>query len=258
VAGLKSTASFYSVENNSAENWLLQITADNGRSISRFNFAGQHELAWDNEDALDLHPPLRLADGVGVVFTRQNSATLKTDIRRPSANGHTWEFTCLFNPEDETLALTFDGMQGVPPSFEVFLIDRETQTAYDLRRNQRLQFATRNLTEKHFQLIAGTKAYLNSQTSEAELYPSSYELLQNFPNPFNPATQIIYALPEAGRVDVGVYSTRGERVATLVNEFQETGSYTVVWNAEKVGTGVYFIRMRAGRFERVRKCVFVK
>jgi hypothetical protein len=200
-----------------------------------------------------------------VVFTRQNSATLKTDIRRPSANGHTWEFTCRLNPEDETLALAFDGLQSVPPSFEVFLIDRETQTAYDLRRNQRLQFAIRNLAEKHFQLLAGTKAYLNAQTLEAELYPSSYELLQNFPNPFsangtfgNPATQIIYSLPVASRVEVSVYNVRGEHVATLVNEQQESGSHTVVWNAEKVGAGVYFVRMRAGRFERIRKCVLVK
>jgi hypothetical protein len=164
----------------------------------------------------------------------------------------------LLNPEDETLALAFDGVQSVPPGFEVFLIDRETQTAYDLHRNQRLQFATRNLTKKHFQLVAGTKAYLNSQTVEAVLHPSTYSLLQNFPNPFNPTTQIIYALPEAGRVEVSVYNARGERVATLVNEIQEPGSHTVVWNAEKVGTGAYFIRMRAGRFESVKKCVFVK
>ncbi len=89
-------------------------------------------------------------------------------------------------------------------------------------------------------------------------HPSSFELLQNFPNPFNPVTQIIYSLPEASHVEVSVYNIRGERVATLVNEAQEMGSHTVVLNAEKVGSGVYFIRMQAGRIERMRKCVFVK
>jgi len=59
-------------------------------------------------------------------------------------------------------------------------------------------------------------------------------------------------------VEVSVYNVRGERVATLVNERQESGSHTVVWNAEKVGSGVYFIRMQAGRVERIKKCLFVK
>jgi hypothetical protein len=266
LAGLNGGASFYSVENNVGENWLLQIIADNGRSGqtgggSRFNFAGQNESASDDEDQFDLHQPLRLADGVEVIFNNQ----LTTDIRRASAAGHTWELTCLINPADEMLSLAFEGIYSVPTSFEVFLIDRETQTAYNLRANPRLQFATRHLTEKHFQLVAGTKAYLNEQALSAELHPASFELLQNFPNPFsasgtfgNPSTQIIYSLPEASHVEVSVYNIRGEAVATLVNERQESGSHTVVWNAEKVGSGVYFIKMRAGRVERMRKCLLVK
>jgi hypothetical protein len=254
LSGLKSATSFYSVENNDTKNWLIQITAENGRSMSRFNFVGQNEMANDDEDQFDLHEPLRLSGGVELVLNQQ----LTVDIRRSSTNGHTWELTCALNPEDEILSLAFDGIQSVPPSFEIFLIDRETQTAYDLRRNQRLQFATRHLAEKKFQLIAGTKAYFDSQNLEAELQPSSHVLLQNFPNPFNPATQIIYSLPEASHVEVNVYNLRGEVVAMLVNEAQEMGSHTVVWNAEKVGSGVYLIRIRTGRFESMKKCLFVK
>jgi len=106
--------------------------------------------------------------------------------------------------------------------------------------------------------VAGTKAYLNEQKLPAGLHPSGFALLQNFPNPFNPATQIIYSLPEAGHVEVSVYNIRGERVATLVNERQASGSHTVVWNAEKFGSGVYFIRMQAGGIARMKKCLFVK
>jgi hypothetical protein len=268
VAGLNTGTALYSVANNDAENWLLQISADNGRSASRFNFAGQYAGATDDEDALDLHQPVRLADGVEVVFTKKNSASLKADIRQPSSNGHTWEFTCRLNPEDEVLSLTFDGVATVPQAFDIFLLEPETATAYNLRANPRLQFATRHLTEKRFQLVAGTKAYLHEQSLQAELHPSSFELLQNFPNPFwsgatsrsagNPSTQIIYSLPEASHVEVSIHNIRGERVAMLVNEKQTSGSHTVVWNAEKVGSGVYFIKMRAGRVERIKKCLFVK
>ncbi|MDZ7290788.1 MAG: fibronectin type III domain-containing protein [candidate division KSB1 bacterium] len=258
VSRLSNGTAFYSVVNNDAENWLLQIIADNGRSASRFNFAGQSAGASDDEDALDLHQPVRLADGVEVVFTKENLANLKADVREPSRNGHTWEFTCRLNPEDEVLSLTFDGVATVPPAFDIFLVELETAMAYNLRANPRLQFATRHLTEKRFRLMAGTKAYLNEQSLPAKLHPASFELLQNFPNPFNPATQIIYSLPEASPVEVSVYNVRGEVVATLVNEHQEMGSHTMVWKAERVGSGVYFIKMRAGGVERMRKCLLVK
>ncbi len=164
----------------------------------------------------------------------------------------------MINPADEALSLAFDGMASVPPSFEIFLIDRETQTAHNLRHHHRLQFAIHNLTEKHSQLVTGTKAYLNAQTLEANLHPSNYELLQNFPNPFNPSTQIIYSLPKASHVELSVYNLRGEAVATLVNERQEMDSHTVVWNAEKFGTGIYFIRIQTEGFTSLKKCIFVK
>jgi hypothetical protein len=260
VAGLNSGTALYSVASNNAQNWLIQIIADNGRSASRFNFAGQHEWANDNDDVLDLHQPLQLADQVAVAFTKPNSEGewLSADIRRPSATGHAWEFTCSINPEDEVLSLAFEGVQAIPANFEIFLIDRDTQTAYYLRSNARLSFAVGNLPEKRFKLMAGTKSYLEAQTTGTALYPSRYELLQNFPNPFNPSTQIIYSLPEAGQVEVSVYNVHGQRVATLVNEYQEMGSYTVVWNAGEVGSGVYFIKMKAGRFSIVKKCMLIQ
>ena len=261
VAGLNNSNSFYSTENNNAANWMIQITAENGRSASRFNFVGQHEQASDEEDVLDLHQPLRLGDLVEVVFSRKNEGTaeqLKADIRQPSESGHVWEFTCLLNPEDEMLSLAFDGVQSIPNSFDGFLIDEDTRTTYDLRSNHRLEFVTRRLAEKHFKLIAGSRSFVESKSPEAELHPKDYALLQNFPNPFNPATQIIYSLPRNSRVEVTVYNIRGEKVATLVNEDQEAGSHTIVWNAAQAGSGIYFIKLEAGGFSTMKKCLLVK
>jgi len=261
AAGLNNATSFYSTENNNAANWMIQIIAENGRSASRFNFVGQHEQASDEEDVLDLHQPLRLGDQVEVVFNRKNEETteqLKADIRQPSQSGHVWEFTCLLNPEDEMLSLAFDGVQSIPNSFEVFLIDEDTRTTYDLRSNHRLEFVTRRLAEKHFKLIAGPQSFVESQSPEAELHPKGYVLLQNFPNPFNPATQIIYSLPQNAKVELSIYNIRGEKVATLVNDDQEAGSYTIVWNAAQAGSGIYFIRLEVGGYRTMKKCLLMK
>lgn len=259
VAGLSEGVAAHAVANSAGENWLLQIIASNGHSESRFNFAGQHAAAANKVDAWDLHQPPRLADQVQVQFQpKQIAGGLKADVRRPSVEGHTWEFTCVVNPADEVLRLTFKGVKQIPANFEIFLIDTETETAYDLRSNNRLEFAIKNLIEKKFKLLAGNKSYVTEQAREVELYPQSYVLLQNFPNPFNPATQIIYSLPEAGMVELSVYNIHGQLVTQLVNELQSAGSHTAVWQARGAGSGVYWIRLQAGKATVMKKCLLIK
>lgn len=259
VAGLSEGVAAHAVVNNEGENWLMQIIASNGRSESRFNFAGQHAAAANEVDAWDLHQPPRLADHMQVQFQpKQIAGGLKADVRLPSVEGHTWDFTCIVNPADELLRLTFEGVKQVPAGFEIFLVDEETATAFDLRSNNRLEFAIKNLTEKKFKLLAGNKSYVRTQAREVEFYPQSYVLLQNFPNPFNPATQIIYSLPEAGMVELSVYNIHGQLVARLVNELQSAGSHTAVWQARGASSGVYWIRLQTGKTTVMKKCLLIK
>lgn len=76
--------------------------------------------------------------------------------------------------------------------------------------------------------------------------PTGFELFQNHPNPFNPATEIRYRSPEISHVTLQVFDLLGREVATLVNEVKHPGEYAVQWNADGVASGVYFYRMRAG------------
>lgn len=80
--------------------------------------------------------------------------------------------------------------------------------------------------------------------------PTRYQLSQNYPNPFNPVTTIRYSLPKVSEVTVTVYDALGRQVKTLVQENQETGYYTMTWDAtdrygRAVATGVYFIQLIA-------------
>jgi hypothetical protein len=73
--------------------------------------------------------------------------------------------------------------------------------------------------------------------------PMQYDLAQNYPNPFNPSTTIQYDLPENGNVNLAIYNTLGEQVASLVDTRQEAGSYEINWNAANLASGVYFYRL---------------
>jgi hypothetical protein len=91
-----------------------------------------------------------------------------------------------------------------------------------------------------------------------ESSPTSYELSQNFPNPFNPATIVRYQLPVAGYVRLVVYDVLGREVAILVNQKREQGSYEVKWDGSNVSSGMYICRMTAGEYTETRKMLLTK
>jgi hypothetical protein len=75
---------------------------------------------------------------------------------------------------------------------------------------------------------------------------SAFKLEQNYPNPFNPTTAIKYEIPKEGFVNVKIYNSLGQEVATLINEKQNAGSYIVEFDASDLSSGVYFYKLVSG------------
>jgi hypothetical protein len=88
--------------------------------------------------------------------------------------------------------------------------------------------------------------------------PENFVLAQNYPNPFNPTTQINYSIPSAQKVVLKVYDALGRDVATLVNDQQAAGNYTVDFNASNLASGIYFYRLQAGSFVQMKKMILMK
>jgi hypothetical protein len=116
---------------------------------------------------------------------------------------------------------------------------------------------------------------LSSTSGEASLVAAGEEpmapaepqyttaLLPGYPNPFNPSTALRFTLAEPARVDMSVYDVRGARVWNNEARVYATGHHEVRWNGtdhagQSVGTGVYFVRMRAGERDFSRRVILLK
>lgn len=124
-----------------------------------------------------------------------------------------------------------------------------TAGSHDLK----LHFLTAGVNVNRLEFIlTGTSV---EQTSSA---PAAFRLDQNFPNPFNPSTTIALSLASREQTRVEVYDVLGQRVAVLLDEERDPGSYMLTWNAAELPSGVYYCRMTAGRFTAVRTMLLMK
>lgn len=88
--------------------------------------------------------------------------------------------------------------------------------------------------------------------------PKSMVLYQNYPNPFNPVTTIRYGISAPVLVRLKIYDILGNEIRTLVNEYQQSGTYSVQFNGTALSSGIYIYRLEAGKFISVKKLTLLK
>ncbi|MBN2365400.1 MAG: T9SS C-terminal target domain-containing protein [Calditrichaeota bacterium] len=106
-------------------------------------------------------------------------------------------------------------------------------------------------------------ALLPITTRKENQIASTYQLHQNFPNPFNPRTTISLEVVRQGNVRLTVFNINGERVSDLIDEELPAGSYHVTWNAtndrgQTLPSGIYVYRLSANGFEQTKRMLLLK
>ena len=106
--------------------------------------------------------------------------------------------------------------------------------------------------------IGDWKGYTPTKTDNSVEVIKNFDLMQNYPNPFNPTTTIKYQIPANSFVTLKIYNILGQEVATLVNEMEITGSYSVLFNADNLASGIYIYRLQAGTMVKMKKMILLK
>ena len=102
-----------------------------------------------------------------------------------------------------------------------------------------------------------------TESSDIKAIPVNFALQQNFPNPFNPSTEIRFDLPENDHVTLAVYNMMGQKVKTLASRNMTPGYHSIIWNGTndsgaKVATGMYFYSINTKNFQSIKKMLFLK
>ncbi|MCK4689647.1 MAG: T9SS type A sorting domain-containing protein, partial [Candidatus Marinimicrobia bacterium] len=92
----------------------------------------------------------------------------------------------------------------------------------------------------------------------ADNLPTKFKLEQNFPNPFNSSTVIRYSLPEESKVKLKIFNTLGQEVATIVDEHQVSGTYSVQWSVSHLSSGVYLYQLKTDNDCKIKKLMIIK
>jgi len=117
-----------------------------------------------------------------------------------------------------------------------------------------------------WQLMNPTPGATNTQElslNDNIVIPSQYTLHQNYPNPFNPVTTLRYDLPENSFVNITIYDMLGKEVKTLINQTQDAGYRSVIWNAtnnygKPVSAGIYLYQIQADEYMQTKKMVLLE
>ncbi len=111
--------------------------------------------------------------------------------------------------------------------------------------------------ENNFTVDAGVYDF-TTDVKENQNIPKDFSLKQNYPNPFNPSTKIEFTVPKSEFLTLDIYNVLGQKVATLINNEINPGYHSVIFNAEKLSSGIYFYRLYGENVNMIKKMILQK
>jgi hypothetical protein len=228
--------------------WGIAILAECASARDEDNLALVASEAKADRDVLDYPEPPTIGEYLSLSFPHQGEDGVLSrycwDARPTPAVGEQWTVEVRSNIHD-VVRLKLRGVEQVPDRFEIWLVDDLLKTVTDVRRTPVYSFV--NAVEsppRRLTLLVGTRDYVQHSFAEKQIIPATFELSQNFPNPFNPVTTIRFGLPAASRVRLSVYSLLGQEVKTLVDGTRPAGYHTAVFDGTGLASGVYLYKIQ--------------
>ncbi len=203
-----------------------------------FTYRVQRIYAWDNSGDI--------IDGFPIITTPNIPLSIFSDYR----------FTPMLGDVDNDgkidLTMTASDSALVFLNFNNAVYDSAAAQITSWRYNRRLN----------------NNAYFNGDIAtdiedDEDILPENFALMQNFPNPFNPSTNIVFSLPSRSEVKLEIFNILGRKIKTVVNEDLSAGRHQIKWDGKDekgndVSSGIYFYRLKTDEYTETRKMTLIK
>ncbi|WP_105011188.1 T9SS type A sorting domain-containing protein [Salinibacter sp. 10B] len=243
--------------------WRLRIRGTSRTGRDGDNVAAVRDGAVDEWDPWDWPEPPSMGSGLSITFDPPDGSppnvALSTDVRRVPTHGTIWPLT-VHTEAAGPVRLSVEGTEQLPAHLDAWLLDTATKDLWNLRQSAQARLTVlAEGTERALRLVVGTTAYVKEMLRDLEALPQVYTLNPPYPNPSTGTVAFQVGVPEDEEVSVEVYNILGQRVATLKNrEPMVAGFHTLVWDAPRLASGVYFVRMEAGPYRETQKLVRIR
>ncbi len=247
--------------------WLLFTDpTTNGTLVSTNSF---YQFISDNFDAGTYIIQVRVSDGQDETTVTWRINLIVTSVELVSFSAEFTDFDGVkvsWITSRETNNLGFNVLRGLSPNGDFEAVNDELIESKGLGEYTFFDRGVQAGQRYYYQLedvdINGERTRHGPIQVEIAA-PETFELSQNFPNPFNPETKIRFQLPRAERVVIRIVDVLGREVRRLVDDRKPAGFHEVVWDARddrglKVGSGVYYYQIQAGEFRQTKKMLLLK
>ncbi|MBK7105811.1 MAG: T9SS type A sorting domain-containing protein [Ignavibacteriae bacterium] len=272
---LLCTASLYSFSDNVLSNNLLPtensmntgnmsmcIDLDNNIYISK-NFGGllysfDQGLTWNTNYESEFR---NLYSNNGILYS------LGDGVRYSNNKGLNWTYSGLgyANPA----SIYFNNAELIVCGFKGVFLSKDNGESWRLLGLDSLETSSVN------NLVVMSNGYLYAGTGQGKIFrtnqplttslnnlgndiDNNFRLNQNFPNPFNPKTEITFSIPKSEYVSLKVYDVLGREVSTLINSELSTGQHSIEWSPKNLSSGIYIYSLRAGSQIENKKMQYLK
>ena len=257
-------------EDEQIDGWKMNLSVTSKKYMDHANYIGRSRTAKEGLDFND-NPDLKSPGGFISLTTTQPSwkedglGQFTTDIRSKLYRSGLWDIEVHIKGDKGPFTLSTSMIGELPKDRSFILFDYSTKDYYDLTGDDSFQFYHHGESIPYkFKIIEGPPEFIANQLSEImRSIPDKFQLHHNYPNPFNPITNISYELSNPSRVTITIYDLKGREVKTIVNEWKQPGYYSTVWNStddrnNPVSSGIYFYRMKTNTFHKTLKMLLIK
>ncbi len=263
-------ANVVSTESLTKNDWRVNVQLQSAGIVDKSLSFGVSSAASAGLNKYNFRKPRALAGVPEIHFNRtdwdSDFPAFAADIRPSIGEVERWQLS-VNGKQGASAKLVFGGINEVPASCAVFIVDSLHATFADLRKDSVYEFI-QPTNSTSMTILVGSPEKVEKEAQS--VLPVSYELSRNFPNPFNPSTNFLVRLPAASpacrtgrQVTVRVYNILGQMVREIYHGNLDVGQHWFTWdgrnqNQQKMPSGVYYCRLEvSGKLSQSIKMVLI-